>query len=173
MSTIIIAAILVISTIVLSMIFVFLSRKNARKRNKILLKLHSNAGSEHGLSFSSQEILRNKIIGLDGLNQTLLIFEFKNAHNIICINMAEVKNCIVEKKYDSILIGNERKAKIEPHLRSIDIKFCFKNSQEPISVSFYDSSVNSIYEMAELETKAKTWETALSVMISKELKASA
>ena len=58
--------------------------------------------------------------------------------------MAEVKNCTAEKKYDSIVIGAERKAKLEPHLRSIDLKFTFKNSAEPISVSFYDSDANSM-----------------------------
>ena len=169
MSTIIIAAILVISTIGFSAIFVSISKKNARKRNKTLLKLLGNAGSEHGLNFSSKEILKNKIIGLDGLNETLLILEFENANNIIRINMREVKNCTVEKKYDSIVIGTERKSKIEPQLRSIDLKFVFKNGSEPISVLFYDSSINSIYEMQELEAKAKNWEKMLSGMISKEL----
>jgi hypothetical protein len=169
MSTIIIAAILVISAIGIFAIFVSIGKKNIRKRNKTLLKRLNKSGSEHELSFSSPEILKNKIIGLDRLNQTLLIFEFENANNVICINMREVKNCTVEKKYDSIVIGNERKAKLEPHLRSIGIKFSFKNSCEPISVSIYDSSINSIYEMQELEVKAKNWEKTLSRMISKEL----
>ena len=128
MSTIIIAAILVISIIGIFVIFASISKKNVRKRNKTLLKRLSKSGSEHGLIFSSQEILRSKIIGLDGLKQTLLVFDFENPSNIICITMAEVKNCTVEKKYDSIVIGNERKAKLEPHLRSIDLKFAFKNS---------------------------------------------
>ena len=169
MSTIIIAAILVISTIGIFAIFVSIGKKNIRNQNKTLLKRLSKSRSEHGLSFSSQEILKNKIIGLDGLNQTLLIFEFENANDVICINMQEVKNCTVEKKYDSIVIGNERKAKLEPHLRSMGIKFSFKNSREPISVSIYDSSINSIYEMQELEAKAKNWEKTLSGMILQEL----
>jgi len=169
MSTIIIAAILVISTIGIFAIFASISKKNARESKKWLLKRLNKFGSEHELSFSSQEILKNKIIGLDGLNQILLIFEFENADNVICINMKEVKNCTVEKKYDSIVIGNERKANLEPHLRSIGINFSFKNSREPFSLSIYDSCINSIYEMQELEAKAKNWEKMLARMISKEL----
>jgi hypothetical protein len=169
MSTIIIAAILVISTIGIFAIFASISNKNARESKKTLLKRLGKFGSEHGLSFSSREILKNKIIGLDGLNQTLLIFEFENADNVICINMQEVKNCTVEKKYDSIVIGNERKAKLEPHLRSIGINFSFKNSREPFSLSIYDSRINSIYEMQELEAKAKDWEKTFARMISKDL----
>ena len=169
MSTIIIAAILVISTIGIFAIFASISTKNAKKRKKTLLKRLGKSGSEHGLSFSSQEILKNKIIGLDGLNQTLLIIELENANNVICVNMQEVKNCTVEKEYDSIVIGNERKGKLEPHLRSIGIKFSFKNTREPISVSIYDSNINSIYEMQELEAAAKNWEKTLSGMILQEL----
>ena len=157
MSTIITAAILVISIIGIFVIFASISKKNARKRNKTLLKRLSKSGSEHGLSFSSQEILKNKIIGLDGVKQALLVFDFENRRNIICITMADVKNCTVEKKYDSIAIGNEKRAKFEPYLKSIDLKFAFKNASESISVSFYDSNTNGIYEMSELEAKAKNW----------------
>ena len=164
---------IIISTISIPLIFILIKKKKTKKRNETFLNLFSQEGSKQGLSFSSQELLRSKIIGLDGLKQVLLVFDFENAGNIICINMAEVKNCTVEKKYDSILIGTERKAKLEPHLRSIDLTFTFKNSAEPISVSFYDSGVNSIYEMSELEAKAKTWEAILSKMIFKDLKVSA
>ena len=87
--------------------------------------------------------------------------------------MEEVKNCTVEKIYDSIVIGTEKKAKIEPHLKSIDLKFAFKNHAQLVSISFYDSSVDSIYEMSELEAKAIRWEAILSKMILKELKKSA
>ncbi|MEP6950364.1 MAG: hypothetical protein ABI863_13860 [Ginsengibacter sp.] len=170
MSTIIIALLITISSITIPLIFILIARKKSKKRYEKFLNLFSQEGSKQELSFSSQELLKSRIIGLDGLRQTLLVFDFENAGNIICIAMAEVKNCMAEKKYDSIVIGTERKAIIEPHLRNIDLKFSFKNNAEPVSVSFYDSNVNSIYEMAELETKVKTWEAVLSKMIFKEEK---
>ena len=173
MSTIITALLIIITTAGIPSIFILIKNKKNKKRNETFLNLFSQEGSKHGLSFSSQELLRNKIIGLDGIKQTLLAFDFENTKNVICIMMAEVKKCTVEKKYDSIVIGTEKKAKIEPHLKSIDLKFVFKNDVETISVSFYDSDVNSIYEMSELEVKAKTWETLLTKMIFKELKATA
>jgi hypothetical protein len=85
--------------------------------------------------------------------------------------MKEVNNCTVNKEFDSIDMGTDKKAKMEKHLRCIDLKFGFKRNAQPILISFYDSSVNSIYEMGELEAKAKEWETVLSKMIVKELKA--
>ena len=166
MSTILIALIILFTAIFLSLAFIFINRRNEKKRNRSLLTLHSNAGSEKGLSFSSQELLRNKIIGLDGINKTLLVLEFLNGTNVMCLNMRDVTQCSVEKKYDSILVGNDRKGKMEPHLRSIDIKFFLKDNNAPVSVSFYDSNINSIYEMTELEAKARTWESVLSKMLS-------
>ena len=170
MSTIITALLIIISTISVPLIFILINKKKNRKRNETFFNLFSQEGSKHGLSFSSQELLRSKIIGLDGIKKALLVFHFEKPGNVICISMADVKNCTVEKKYESILIGTEKKAKLEPHLRSIDLKFTFKNNAEPVSISFYDSSSNSINELSELESKANTWEALLSKMTVKELR---
>jgi hypothetical protein len=169
MSTIITALLIVIGAVCIPLIFILINKKKSRKLNKEYFKLLYQEGEKHGLSFSSQQLLKNKIIGLDGTKEALLILDLENAGNVICIPLSMVKNCSVEKKYDSILIGSEKKAKIEPHLRSIDLEFAFRNSNEPVSVSFYDSDVNSIYEMSELKAKAETWEEILSKMISKKL----
>lgn len=173
MLTIITALLIVISTISIPLIFIFINKKKSRERKETFLDLLKQEGTKQGLSLSCYEILRSKIIGLDGVKQILLVFDFESPANVICITMKEVKNCTVEKKYDSIVIGTEKKPELEPHLRSIDLKFTFKNNAEPASVSFYDSGVNSIYEMQELETKANTWEALLSKMIVGELRARA
>ena len=170
MSTIITALLIILSTISIPLIFILINKKKNRKRNENFFNLFSQEGSKHELSFSSHELLRSKIIGLDGIKRALLIFHFENPGNVIYISMAGVKNCTVEKKYDSIAIGTEKKSKLEPHLRSVELKFTFKNNNEPVSVSFYESGVNSIYEMHELEIKANTWEALLSKMILKEQK---
>jgi hypothetical protein len=170
MSTLSIALIIVIVTVCIPLIFILLHRKRRKQKNKALLNFFIGEGAKRGLSFSSREILRSRIIGLDAAKQTLLVFDFNNDGNIRCINMSEVKTCRVEKNYDSIVIGTEKQAKAESHLRSIDLKFIFKNNADPVSVLFYDSSINSIYEMAELESKAKAWEMLLSKMLFKELK---
>jgi hypothetical protein len=173
MSTIITALLLIISTIGIPVIFFLINRRKNRTRNETFLKVFSQEATRQGLSFSRQELLRSKIIGLDDIKKMLLVFDFANAGDMIGISMEDVKNCTAEKIYDNVVIGSERNEKIEPHLRSIDLKFTFKNNIEPIQVSFYDSSVNGIYEMAELEEKAKTWAALLSKMVFKELKISA
>jgi hypothetical protein len=173
MSTIITALIIIICTIGIPLIFILIHKKTNKDRNLSFLKTFTLEGTRKGLTFLIQDLLRNKIIGLDSDRQTLLVFEFGNGGDFICIPMGEIKNCRVEKKYDSIVIGTEKISKIEPHLRSIDLKFTFQNRSEAVSISFYDSSFNSIYELVELESKANTWEAILSKMIVKEQKVTA
>jgi hypothetical protein len=72
MSTLSIALIIVIATVCIPLIFILINRRNRKKRNKALLNFFMEEGSKQGLSFSSQEILRSKIIGLDTAKQTLL-----------------------------------------------------------------------------------------------------
>ena len=172
MSTIIIATILIAITIAFPLVFILVNRKKARQQNEENLKLFRIAGSNNGLSFSHYQVLKNKIIGLDTLNKSLLIFELNKA-NVILIDMKKATSCTIYKEYESIEIGGNKKAMMEKHLRSIDLKFCLKGNAEPVLVSYYNSNINSIYEMAELETKAKEWHMLLSAMLLKELKATA
>jgi hypothetical protein len=97
MSTIITALLIVIGTISIPLIFILINKKKIRKRKETFLNLFNQEGSRQGLSLSSQELLRSKIIGLDGIKQALLVFDFENPGNAICITMIEVKNCTVEK----------------------------------------------------------------------------
>jgi len=167
MSTIIVASLLVISVIVISKIFVSINTKNHKKRTQQLLIRFNDTGSTFGLSFSSQEILKNKILGLDGIHRKFLVMEFENDTKVTCIDLSEIRECILKKEYDSVNHGSDRKAKIEQQLRGILLQFQFRNKREPVNISFYDSSINSIYEMAPLEAKAKDWEAMLSKMIIK------
>ncbi|HEY6977804.1 MAG TPA: hypothetical protein VH396_16005 [Chitinophagaceae bacterium] len=173
MSTLLVAAIVIASIILFCLIFIYINKKNESKQKEKFLNLFKEAGFKYDLSFSRQEVLRNKIIGLDSLKRTLLVFEFAPVESVICINMAEIKNCTVAREYENVNIGTEKKSKIEKDLRSIVIQLDFINSVDPVSVSFYDSGLNSVYEMTELESKAKQWVSVLSKMIERDHKARA
>jgi fucose permease len=170
MSTIITAAIVILSTTGIALFFISINKRNNSKRNKALLHFFNKAGAEKGLAFSSQEVLKNKIIGLDGLHQTLSVFEFLQFDNVIHIRLSDVTSCVLKKEYETVNFGNGKAADTEQHLRYINLKFTFRNGQDPVYISFYDSNFHTIYEMAELEAKTKTWETILSKIIRKDVK---
>lgn len=171
MSTIMTALIILIISIGLPYIFIRISKRKNRKQKEVIFHRFSQEGIKQGLSFSSQEILENKILGLDGLKRTLLIFNVESTgHTSIALD--EVTNCTVEKNHIIVPVGNSKNPETEKHLSTIDLKFTFKNA-EPIPVTFYEYGVNNIYELEELTATAKKWEAILSKMIVKEHRARA
>jgi len=73
MSTIIVAAILVGAVIVIGGLLISVADKQKVKKRNQLLNRFSELGTIHNLSFSSQEVLNNSIIGLDGINRKILV----------------------------------------------------------------------------------------------------
>lgn len=99
MSTIITAAILILGTAGFWSIFVFHNMQKSKKRLRELMIAFNQAGADKGMAFSSQELLTEKIIGLDGLHHQLLIFEFGHLDTIVHINLHDLKNCSFKKEY--------------------------------------------------------------------------
>jgi hypothetical protein len=171
MSTLIVAAILIASTILISLFFIYVNKKSDKKQKDKFLTLLTEAALRHNLSLSSQEFLSTGLIGLDGVKRTLLVIEFRNANSATCINLDEIKSCTLSKEFSSISFGSQKNNKIEKSITAIGIRFNLKKSNEPLFVSFYDSGFNSIYEITELETKARNWVSILSKMTMTEQKA--
>lgn len=165
MSTIITAAIIIAGTIGIFLLFIAVDRKRTKKRDRALLQAFNLAGADLGLNFSSQEFLKEKIIGLDGLHRKLLIFDTLQTQPAECITLAEVKSCTLKKSYVRINHGNENNADFEQVLQSIALQFSFKRKDDVLLLPFYESTVHSIYERSELEAKAGYWETLLSKLL--------
>ena len=166
MSTLFIAALLVLCTIGLPTLIIFNRKRNIQKQSQKKLDFFLRSGAKNDLFISKKEILADKIFGIDETNKMLLLYEFKNENSVILINMLKVRTCVLYKNYDNMNMGNEKKVRMEQHLASIKIVLGFKNSSdEPVSVSFYDNKVNNIYEMTDLEAKAKNWENILTKML--------
>jgi hypothetical protein len=168
MSTIITAAIIIAGTIGIFLVFIVHNNKRAKKRNRALLQAFNQAGAGLQLSFSSQEFLKDKIIGLDGVHRKLLVFDTRQTQPAECISLGEVKACVLKKDYVRINHGNGNNTDFEQVLQSIALQFSFKKREAVFLLPFYESSVHSIYERAELEEKAGYWETLLSKLLVKD-----
>lgn len=135
-----------------------------KKKTNGLLALLNEAATQYNLSFSSQEILKNRIIGVDGISRKLIIAEEQNDINAYdVIDLEEVKSCKMKRNYTTVNMGDK---KTEEHLSAIVLQFHFKNGKEAHSLPFYNDITNHIYEIAELENKAKDWEAMLSKMLT-------
>ncbi|NTS41112.1 hypothetical protein HRG84_09335 [Flavisolibacter sp. BT320] len=131
-----------------------------------LLHRFSELGSGNNLTFSSQEILHDCIIGLDGVNRKILVAQSMDGSitHTELIDLFEVKTCSVIRRYGSIKSGELRAKKLETYLESIALHF-EREAQPPIEIPFYRHRKNSLHEIERLDKKARHWEMLLSKMI--------
>jgi hypothetical protein len=158
------AILIVALTIIIPWIFIVRHNKAIKKSEQDNFRRFSSAGSDRHLSFSRQEVIQNKIIGFDGIKQTLMIFELDNDYDITCIAVKELLQCTVEKEYYT---AGDTVADKEKILEAIRLVFRFADTRPPLSILFYSNNNDSIYLMADMELKAKEWQTAISKLIPK------
>ena len=172
MSTIIVTAILISVITGICLILVSINNKHRQKTASELLNHFSKLGTENNLSFSSQEILENCIIGLDGIQRKLLILKKidKDEYDSILLDLNEVKKCSKKNIYTRVNIGTSKKERFENHLDKIVLDFDFIDNRQPVQILFFEPITNHIFAMSELEQKAKKWETILSQIANTGLK---
>lgn len=166
MSTLFIAAIIIGIIAGVCVLLVRIDNKQKRIAVNDLLQRFSQLGTNHNLSFSSQEVLKDGVIGLDGMHRKLAVLQKRNedGYHSNVINLGEIKTCSVKKQYGTIGSGDLQTKKPEQYLEKIVLHFEFNNGSEPVEVMFYNHIDHVIYQIAELENKAKHWEAILSKM---------
>jgi len=132
-----------------------------------LLKRFRATGEKNNLSFSSQELLTDSILGLDGVGRKILILNKNQNGELedVVINLDEIKNCSVRKIYGSIRVGELKKRKLNEYLDRIVLHFEFANNKPPVEICFYKHVDHSIYNLSELEQKARHWELIINKML--------
>ncbi len=144
--------------------------KNERKKKERLFIRLSQEGTANNLTFCSQEILQNKVIGIDGIHRKIMILErIKNSYNCSIICLDEVQHCELVTSDGFINTSNLRRFEIEKSLAAIELQFEFKNQAQPASIKFYDSLSNSRKELALLKAKAEYWSVMLSKMLNRQV----
>ena len=164
MSTIITSLLIIAFIIAIVFVFKWVDRIHVKKTNDKMISRLSHAGTKHGLSFTSQELLRDKVIGVDGIHRTFVVVNEKEECTII--NLEEVKNCRFQKSYEQIQYGEGANRRVENRLSAIGLLFEYEKRNKMVPVHFFNYTIHSISEANALEAKAKDWETILSKMIS-------
>ena len=172
MSTIIVAGIIISVLVSICLVLISLNNKARKKTTTELLNHFSRMGTENNLSFSSQEILQNGMIGLDGVKRKLLVVKRIDEDNYdsLVLDLNEVKTCSKKKIYRSVNIGTGKKERFENQIDKIVLAFDFIDNRPPIHISFFDPDTTHIFAMPGLEQKAKNWETILRKLLNTDLK---
>ena len=160
----------VIASVTLSLCFLSFFIKNEKKKKERLFIRLSQEGTANDLTFCSQEILQNKVIGIDGIHRKIMILErIKSSYNCSIICLDEVQHCELVANTGILNVGNLRQFDIEKNQAAIELQFEFKNQAQPASIKFYDSLLNSKKELVLLKAKAEYWSVMLSKMLNRQV----
>ena len=163
MSTLIVSLVIIAVVVLLIMGFGFLNKRNRNAKEQKFINLFNKAGEENGLSFSSQEVLRNKIIGLDGINRKFVVVNENAVSRVISID--DVRKCAMQKNLETYTRTDEKSSGYEMFVKSIFLQFDFKDKRPAETIIFYDNLLQPQAEEKQMEAKAKDWEIILSKMI--------
>jgi hypothetical protein len=126
----------------------------------------SELGSRYNLSFSSQLVLGDKLIALDGIRKCLLVVKTTNElSEPTIIDLNKVSTVTIRKIYGRINQGELQTKGIDEFLESIDLQFQFKNNSETIALPFYNRQRNNKKDRPKLTRNAKNWQMILSKMV--------
>lgn len=167
MSTLLIAAALIAAIAGICLLLISINNKQKRNAMNNFLNRLSQAGSSNNLSFSSQEILNDIAIGLDGQRRELLVLSrFKNGDYFdLTIDINNVQSCTIRKKYGFIKAGDLKNGRLEKHLEEIVLHLELYHSGST-DIPFFNFIDNRPDEAAALENKARRWELILTKLMS-------
>ena len=146
--------------------------KNQKRKHMNMMMLHfSEWASKFNMRFSSQEVLKNAVIGLDGVQRKILVLrKTAQQYNAIVIDLAGVTSCTVRKQYGTINGGALPGIGLENFLVQIVLHFEFADGRAAEEIPFYDKDMDSSKRTG-MGQKARLWETLLSQLIRVPVKA--
>lgn len=137
----------------------WLKHRSTRNRLTTLSKL----GSQHNLSFSSQEKIVGGMFGFDNLNKILLVLENGGAPpKWYLIHLAQVRFCCVQRTYRPTSAPT-----YSPRASTdkVGLQFHFKNGEPPVFLAFYCADRHPAKELPYLDAKARGWHSFLSKLL--------
>lgn len=123
----------------------------------------SKLGSMANLSFTTHQIVGNKLFGVDAIKKKVVILEKKGRKTMsYIINLNDVISVTFKKVYNQIKAGILRKKRIEDFIQSISLEFKLKESNQIITLPFYENSINPKKDLYLLEKKVRDWQEIFS-----------
>ena len=152
-----------------ALIFHFISlvtNTTQKKKENLCLRL-SREGTVNNLTFCSQEILQDKVIGIDGIHRKIMILEKKkDGYYSSIISLDEVHDCQLVTSQGLINNSNFKRVAGINHPATLELQFEFNNHIQTASIIFSNGIANSKKEFAFLKAKAEYWCIMFSKMLS-------
>jgi len=158
-------ALMLLAICAIILIVVAVQKKRKRVREGKLLLQFSQIGTDNDLSFTSQEILYNSVIGLDGLKRKIVFLQETNGiYHWLMIDLDRINHCCVKLKYRGFKLRRRRNSRV--YTEKLILQFQSMEN-ELIDIPFYVNPTLKRSLRRQLEQKARHWEIILSKMIVK------
>lgn len=135
-----------------------------KKQNmNLLLQRFSQIGSDYNLSYTGQLVLKNGIIGIDGIRHQLVVLqnEGDSSYHSFVGNINNIKSCSVKKTYRTIPGGDLKVKRLDQFLQKIVLCFEFYDEQKTVEVLFYHHSQNTADQIPHFERQARDWKEVI------------
>jgi len=147
---------------------------HARQEKAHLLKKLYREGAANDLIFCSQEVLQNRVIGIDGIHRKIMILEkTKNNYHCSTISLDEVNDCQVVTTPGFVNGGYHKKWRNDLEGTTLELIFRFNNQSQPASIVFCNDLIKSTKEFIFLKAKAEYWRVMLSKMATRKIEVEA
>lgn len=138
----------------------------SRKKKVKLLRHLSNEGAANNLVFCSQEIFKNRVIGIDGIHRKIMLIEKNDRdYQSSIISLDDVNECRMITKRNSQKQEHVT-SESETETATVEIRFEFNNHSKPAFIRFGDGLIYSRKELEFLRAKAQYWCIMFSKMLN-------
>lgn len=169
MTTIPVMLILLAVVSLLYVLIPFLASTSKRRIENLVRKL-SREGAANQLTFCSQEILHDKVLGIDGIHRKIMILEKKkDSYHYSIISLDEVHDCQLVTNSNLMNNGNLKKMNATSYPATLELQFEFNNHTKPASIIFSNGIFNSKREFDFIKAKAEYWCTMFSKMLTPQM----
>lgn len=149
---------------------VSLISRNAKWKKERIFRQLSKEGAANNLTFCSQEILQDKVMGFDGLHRKIMILEkHKGSYHSSIISLDEVQHCELVTPEGSFDPVNCKNFSSKIRNGALELRFQFTNPEQSASISFTNGLMNSKRELALLAAKAEYWCVMFSKMLNHQI----
>lgn len=165
MSTIIVALTAITGVVIILLVLINHKRRSRSRLNE-LLRSFSESAIAYNLLISGQEIINDSMIGLDAVNRKLLVIN-KNKDNLfhnVVIDLTEVDQCKVASISGVTDYGISKNSRLDQLLEKIVLRFSFNSGNRYCDFPFYTYN-NSLYQLQDLQAKAKQWEASIKPLL--------
>jgi hypothetical protein len=152
----------------IALTFFILQHLSVQKKSEKLLSDFYAVISQFNFIVSKQEVIGERIISIDDVNNRLLFFtNMEGSHQGYMIELDDIKNITLKREYHRKYPDLEYVAGIAPSIRKVDLQLHYENKNRPSILNFYRKGIDGGKHLKEYTSKAIEWQQLIAARLGK------